>query len=430
MSDPMVQPAAVHSIFPETRGGVLKSDIGGEVWGGDMWGGDVWGVKCDHPWTRILRIVPKRVGKKSWILRASMHHIFGHDVAISTFEQSIQSRRMHHAWIISGPTGVGKCSLAREVASVLLDPESSIDTIGRDASPCSQAAKLLESNTHPDLHMIHRTLAACSNNPRLRDRKQMNIPLDLLREHMLGGRTSDGRVHEAAAYHTPSLATAKVFIVDEAERLDLPGQNALLKTLEEPPPSTYLFLITARPERLLPTIWSRCQHVRLSPLNRSDMNAWVDAGALDIKPQELETVLDFSDGSPGMAVRSLRGELFEWIPSLEPMLEQLDRGVWPPEAALGMAERIDAWAKAVVKDNPRASKDAANREGAEMMFRVMLQHVRRRLRHERSGEDLERLCMTIDRIAEAESQCAAGLNLKHVLEALTAEWAITTPMVG
>ncbi|HCA40005.1 MAG TPA: DNA polymerase III subunit delta', partial [Phycisphaerales bacterium] len=59
------------------------------------------------------------------------------------------------------------------------------------------------------------------------------------------------------AYRTPSLAPAKVFIIDEAERLDLPGQNALLKTLEEPPPSTYLFLVTSRPERLLPTIWSR-----------------------------------------------------------------------------------------------------------------------------------------------------------------------------
>ena len=351
-----------------------------------------------------------------------MHRILGHDTAISTFEHALRSKRMHHAWIVSGPTGVGKCTLAREVASVLLDPEVGHDTIGQDGARTSRAARLLESASHPDLHIIDRTLAASSNNPRLRERKQMNIPLDLLRECVLGGRTSDGRIHEAAAYRTPSLAPAKVFIIDEAERLDLPGQNALLKTLEEPPPSTYLFLVTSRPERLLPTIWSRCQHVRLAPLDLDSMNAWVNAGDIDINIDELETILDFSDGSPGMAARAVRGGLSEWIPSLTPILTQLDCGEWSPEAATGMAERIDSWSKVVVKDNPKASKDAANRDGAEMMFRVMLQHVRRSLRRECDGHKLDRLCMTIDRIAEAEDQCAAGLNLKHVLEALAAEW--------
>jgi DNA polymerase-3 subunit delta' len=351
-----------------------------------------------------------------------MQRILGHDTAISTFEQALRAGRMHHAWIISGPTGVGKCTLAREVALVLLDPDAGYDTIGREIPPTSQAARLLKSGSHPDLHIIHRELAASSSNPRLRERKQMNIPLDLLRESMLGGRTGDGRIHEAAAYRTSSLAPAKVFIIDEAERLDLPGQNALLKTLEEPPPSTYLFLVTARPERLLPTIWSRCQHVRLAALDQDDMNTWIETSGLHVEPDEREAVLDFSEGSPGMATRAARGGLSEWIPALEPLLTQLDRGGWSPEITTCMAERIDLWSKAVVKENPRASKDAANREGAEMMFRVMLQHVCRTLRSETDGRDLERRCRTIDRIAEAESQCMAGLNMKHVLEALTAEW--------
>lgn len=351
-----------------------------------------------------------------------MYRILGHDAAITTFEQSLSAGRMHHAWIISGPTGVGKCTLAREVASVLLDPDAGPDTIGRTVSRTSQTARLLESNSHPDLHIIHRILAASSKNPRLRERKQINIPLDLLRELMLGGRTSDGRMHEAAAYRTSSLAQAKVFIIDEAERLDLPGQNALLKTLEEPPPSTFLFLVTARPERLLPTIWSRCQHVRLAPLDDDSMRRWVDSSELDIDASELETVLHFSEGSPGMVVRAVRGGLSEWIPSLDPILAQLDRGEWPADAAAGMADRIDAWSKTTLKDNPKASKDAANREGAEMMFRVMLQHIRRNLRNRNDRNDLEWCCRTIDRVAEAESQCLAGLNLKHVLEALVAEW--------
>lgn len=364
----------------------------------------------------------------SWDTAFSMRHILGHDTAISTFDQAIRSHRLHHAWIISGPTGVGKCSLAQEVASVLLDVESDTSTIGQHTAVSTRASGLLQSGTHPDLHIIHRELAASSSNPKLRERKQMNIPLDLLRELMLGGRTGDGRIHEAAAYRTASVAPAKVFIIDEAERLDLPGQNALLKTLEEPPPSTYIFMITSRPERLLPTIWSRCQHVRLAPLNECDMDNWVASSDLDIHLDERELILKFSEGSPGMATRAVTGGLAEWIPSLEPLLQQFDSGGWSPDAATEMAERIDSWAKLVLKNNPKASKDAANRDGAEMIFRVMLQHVRWDLRNETTPEVLERRCQTIDRIAEAESQCLSGLNLKHILEALVAEWG-TTPGV-
>lgn len=354
-----------------------------------------------------------------------MQKILGHDTAISTFNRAIHSGRFHHAWIISGPTGVGKCSIAQEVASVLLDPESNKSTIGQITNGSTRASGLLQSGSHPDLHIIHRTLAANSSNPKLRERKQMNIPLDLLRELMLGGRTGDGRIHEAAAYRTASFAPSKVFIIDEAERLDLPGQNALLKTLEEPPPATYIFLITSRPERLLPTIWSRCQHVRLAPLNESDMDDWIALSDLEIDTNQRKLILQFSEGSPGMATRAVSGGLAEWIPSLEPILQQFDRGEWSLDAAPDMANRIESWSKTVLKSNPKASKDAANREGAEMMFRVMLQHVRRAIRSETTPEMLERRCQTIDRIAEAESQCLAGLNLKHVLEALAAEWGTT-----
>ena len=102
----------------------------------------------------------------------------------------------------------------------------------------------------------------------------MNSPVDVLRQHMIGGWTKDPpRFHEAPAYLTPLSAPAKTFIIDEAELIDTVGQNALLKTLEEPPRRTYIFLVTSRPERLLPTIRSRCQHVRFVPLDHASMDA-------------------------------------------------------------------------------------------------------------------------------------------------------------
>jgi DNA polymerase-3 subunit delta' len=250
--------------------------------------------------------------------------------------------------------------------------------------------------------VIHRGLAAHSNNPQLRDRKQTNIPIDLLRETMLGGRTSDNRVHDAAAYRTPVMGSAKVFVVDEAERLDLPGQNALLKTLEEPPPATYLFLITSRPERLLPTILSRCQHLRLAPLTDTQMLEWFNQSDIDATPVALETAMTFAQGSPGMASLVITRDMTKWIESVDV---------------------VESWTESVVKDNPKASKDAANRDGFEMLLRVLASHLRHSLRTTDNRSTMVEHCWRVDRIAQAEAQIAAGLNLKHVLEALVAEWS-------
>ena len=355
-----------------------------------------------------------------------MHQILGHDQHLQTFQKAIELGRMHHAWILSGPAGIGKSLVAKAVATALLDPTEPLNHMGRGGEASTQTQRLIEAGTHPDLHIIHRELSASSKNSRLRERKQMNIPLDLLRETLLGGRTSDGVIHEAAAYRTPVISKAKAFIIDEAERLDLPGQNSLLKTLEEPPPATYIFLVTNRPERLLPTIRSRCQHMRLGPLSDDEMDQWLVSSEIKISPADTEIILSFCEGAPGVAHLAIKRDLAEWIQSLKPLLACLDNGQWPSDAAPMMAERIDAWAKAVVSENPRASKDAANREGAEMMLRILADHARRRFRTDEGG--LLQTCVIIDRIAEAEQQFQAGLNLKHVLEALTAEWA--SPLVG
>ncbi len=368
----------------------------------------------------LVHVLPTHSQNAAAIHYASprMKRILGHDEALDVFQRALANDRLHHAWILSGPAGVGKSLVASAVASVLLDPGADRSRMGLGDVSASKAGLLLDAGTHPDLHVIHRELAASSNNPRLRERKQLNIPLDLLRETILGGRTSDGTVHEAAAYRTPVMATAKVFIIDEAERLDLPGQNALLKTLEEPPAATYLFLVTSRPERMLPTIRSRCQHVRLGRLTSEEMEGWFDQANID--PADRSPLAMFADGAPGLADLAVKRDLLDWIHAMDPILTKLDQGDWNEGMVTDMSERIEAWSKSVVSENPRASKDSANRDGAEMMLRILGEHARRTLRHRPTNET----CRIIDRIAEAERQCQAGLNLKHVLEALTAEWSV------
>lgn len=352
-----------------------------------------------------------------------MPQVFGHREAIKTIQAALHADRMHHAWVFSGPAGIGKRLLAMEVAATLIQGDGNPDDLGTGRRSDSNCGRLLSAASHPDLHVIHRQLAAQSSNPSLRERKQMNIPLDLLRETMLGGRTSDGRVHEAAAYRTPALADRKVFVIDEAELLDASGQNAILKTLEEPPAETYLFLITSRPERLLPTIWSRCQHLPMAPLDSDDMDRWLQSTSLDVDSEDRRIILDFAEGSPGMATIAHERDAAAWIRSLDQVLSSLDHGQWSESAASDMADRIESYAKAVVSENPKASKSAANFEACETLLRIIGRHERSVLRRESDVDVLARHCTIIERAADAEKQLQAGLNLKHVLEGLTAEWA-------
>jgi hypothetical protein len=351
--------------------------------------------------------------------------VLGHGKALEQLRKAMTAQRLHHAWILAGPIGVGKCTLAKELARVLLDDALSPEALGQDAPViASRAGTLLEAGTHPDLHIIRRDLAAWSDNPQLRERKQISIPIDLLRERLLGGRTADGKVHQSPAWHRPVMGRAKVFIIDEAERLDLPGQNALLKTLEEPPPATTLILVTDRPERLLPTIRSRCLLLHLAPLSDGEMMQWFETAG--IPDGDRDWLTQWSNGAPGLAKRAIDHDLRQWHEMLEPMLQQLDAGTWVVDGAESMQARIEAWTDAQVKENPKASRESAGRDGAEMLLRMLGEHLRSSMAKAAQRGDvdaLERQTSIVRRLADAERRLGSHLNRRHVFDALVASWA-------
>ncbi|MCH2135395.1 MAG: hypothetical protein MK101_02305 [Phycisphaerales bacterium] len=351
--------------------------------------------------------------------------IHGHKDAIDTLSRAIASGRMPHAWVFAGPPGVGKCTLAMEAARILLDADVPPSELGtQTGSPTSKAGIAIEAGTHPDLHVIRRELAAYSNNAQLRDRKQMSIPIDLLREHIIGGRTSDGAVHEAPAWHRPVLGHAKVFIIDEAQYLDKAGQNALLKTLEEPPPATTFFLVTDRPERLLPTIHSRCQVLHLSPVGDEDMQHWfVSQGVRD---GDRPWLASWSEGAPGMAARAIDWDLREWDELLGSIVDRLDRGIWTADAAESIQSTLESWTDARVSENPRASKEATGREGVDLLIRMLTRRVQVSMRQCADQGDhagAARSANLIDLLAQTERRVGSNLNRKHVLDSLVASWA-------
>jgi DNA polymerase-3 subunit delta' len=353
-----------------------------------------------------------------------MERILGHEQAIRIIVGARECGRMHHAWIFSGPRGVGKFTTAIALARLLLQE-------GAAPAERDRIGRLIDAGTHPDLHVILKELARYSPDSRIRERKLTNIPIDVLRERMIGG-VSGGRYHEPAVFKTPVLGRAKVFIIDEAELLEEDAQDLMLKTLEEPPPRTYVFLITTRPHMLRPTVHSRCQNVRFGRLEERDMDRWLEACGLEPQGAERDWVKRFAAGSPGAAQLAITAGLFRWSTSLDPLLRRLEAGEFPLELGETMADLVDGYAKDRVKGDENASKELANKEGARHLFTVLADGLRRRLEERlEAGDDTAELVEAIELLASAERQIDANVNLKPVLENLAAQmWSRAAAAAG
>lgn len=145
--------------------------------------------------------------------------------------------RMHHGLIVSGPPGAGLGTVARWIAAALLCPSTATDP----AAPCGicRTCRRVASGQHPDLHVL----------APLEDRRDIAI--------------EQVRQVQDELLRLPVEGRARVVLLDPASALNEQGQNALLKTLEEPGADTFLLLVTARPEALLPTVRSRCERLRV-----------------------------------------------------------------------------------------------------------------------------------------------------------------------
>ena len=354
--------------------------------------------------------------------------ILGQPRAVTALGRALCSGRMHHAWILHGPRGTGKFRAAEALARILLDPASEA-THRRSLEPPrdTPVQRLIDAGTHPDMHVIRKELSAVSESRELRDRKQTNIPLDLLRERMLGGTSGDGRHHESAVFRTAALGHGKVFIVDEAELLDADAQNAMLKTLEEPPAGTVIVLVTQREDQLLATVRSRCQRVPFGPLAPEAMQEWWNRSGHAPGAEDRAFAEEFAEGAPGMAELALRHGLRAWEQELGPMLDEAESGGFNPAMADRMAALADEFAAGIVDADERASKDAANRLAVRLMVRLLGVRIRGAL-HDRSASPatLSRWLGASDALHEFEQHVDRNVNLKLAFANLAAQWAQRT----
>ncbi len=226
-------------------------------------------------------------------------------------QRAVTADRMPHAYIFHGPSGVGKETLALALAElVLCEAPTEIDVddarqasvgIKRLRVGCGQCedCRSVAARTHPDLHLIYRQLAREHPKPEVRKRQAKVLGVDVIR-HFITAKVG----------LTPARGRAKVFVVREADGMNDQAQNALLKTLEEPPGATVIILLAVSEDRLLPTTRSRCQSIRFDGLPTSFVETEFGKLQPEVAPHEAKWYARCSDGSIGRAVEFAADALF------------------------------------------------------------------------------------------------------------------------
>lgn len=205
--------------------------------------------------------------------------IHGHEPMLRRLRSAIQQGRAHHAYLLSGPDGVGKATVGRALAQALNCPEHPGEGCGR-----CRVCERLRRGLHPDLMSLQAEGA--------------QIKIQQIRD--LEARLAQG----------PHEGEALVILIDEAERLSIGAANALLKNLEEPRPGVHFVLVSASPHRLPVTVRSRCQRLRFGPLSESELRRLLTE-RLSVEapePGRLDDAVRVADGRVAQALLLLESE--------------------------------------------------------------------------------------------------------------------------
>ncbi|MFV0246149.1 MAG: DNA polymerase III subunit delta' [Qingshengfaniella sp.] len=212
--------------------------------------------------------------------------LIGHTAAQARLGAALTSGRMHHAWLITGPAGIGKATLAWQVAKVLLAGQSTpVPGALPQPDPQDPALRRLAALSEPGLCLLRRHW----------DDKRKALSAQITVDSVRG-------LKRFFALSRPD-GGHRVVIVDAAEDMNVNAANALLKQLEEPPAATTFLLISHRPSRLLPTIRSRCRTLALSPLPADETSQALHQALPDLPGDEALRLAELSAGSPGRAVQ-------------------------------------------------------------------------------------------------------------------------------
>jgi DNA polymerase-3 subunit delta' len=223
--------------------------------------------------------------------------LHGHSEAVTAFRAAHASGRLHHAWLLTGPEGIGKALFADKAALRVLAEGAGppVAAPGLDVPDEHRIAKLVAAGSHPDLMRLERLTKESG--------------AELARSITVDQVRGLSRLFATTATFSPW----RVVVIDAIDDLERAAANALLKSLEEPPANSLFLLVSHAPERLLPTIRSRCRQLRLSPLEPDAMTSALRGAAPEAEEDEIRELAAIGEGSPGraLAFRGLRIEALD-----------------------------------------------------------------------------------------------------------------------
>jgi len=302
-----------------------------------------------------------------------LNEIIGQDEAIERLRRAMAAARMPHAFIFAGPAGVGRRTTAIALAKTLLCGNATEKTDKSAAQDRAKATggfrgaclrcddcRMMAAGSHPDFHLVYKELARFHDDQQVRDRKMQELGIDVVRDFLI-----------KPAGMSPSRGRGSIFVVLEAELMSPYAQNALLKTLEEPPDGVRIILICRKPDLLLPTTVSRCATIRFNLLPGEFVTEkLVEAG---VQEGEARFWASLTAGSIGRAAKLASDGMYE---IKRDVIERLAKLVGSPgDAQLGehltkVTDKLAAKAVAAVKkelDAELASKLASRRAAGTML---------------------------------------------------------------
>ena len=218
--------------------------------------------------------------------------IVGQDRAIDQFAGARRSGRLHHAWLLAGPKGVGKASFAKLAATRVLAEAAGppVAVPGLETPDDHPVARLIAAGSHPDFRWLERL------------------------EKPGGGLARNIGVQQVRALGelfavTPSISPWRAIVIDSADDLEASAANALLKMLEEPPANSLFFLVSHAPGRLLPTIRSRCRRLDFATLPNAAMTSVLGRMFPGQAPADVARLVEVAEGSVGRALAAAELDL-------------------------------------------------------------------------------------------------------------------------
>ena len=327
----------------------------------------------------------------------------GHQEQRSLFERSLERSRLSHAYVLTGPDGVGKRKFARLLAQSMFCREHAEGKI--DACGECRACRGYMAGNWPDFMEIGVPSG------------KTEIPIaSILGEPDRRGR--EGLCFELSM--APQASSRRVALINDAHRMNQEGANALLKTLEEPPARALILLVCDNPDSLLPTIRSRCQVIRFFPLIEADVAEILLSEQLVESPEEAAQVAALSEGSITLAQQLLNPDLRSLRDGVSEQLEHLEQ-MKPLELSKHVSDELERI----------SSGTEEQRRNAKWLLRFIAGFLNNRLRRLTSGDfsdpllqrfgvrsGVDLLAPLLDRVITAAHQIEGNSPVRLVLEAM------------